>query len=97
MPRINRTLLVVSDYEEIWKYIAKNDVSAADRLIARFEQHLKTLAASPRAGKTEFHFADELRSFPVGSYLLFYRPQEDGIELIRVLHGARDITQEFFE
>ncbi len=37
-----------------------------------------------------------LRSFPIGSYLIFYRPMEDGIQLIRVAHGARDITPEYF-
>jgi hypothetical protein len=32
----------------------------------------------------------------VSKYLIFYRPIDDGIELIRVLHGARDITPEYF-
>jgi toxin ParE1/3/4 len=32
-----------------------------------------------------------LRSFPVGNYVIFYREVSEGIEIIRVLHGARDI------
>jgi toxin ParE1/3/4 len=36
-----------------------------------------------------------LRSFPVGSYVIFYRPIEEGIEVIRVLHSARDIEDIF--
>jgi hypothetical protein len=35
--------------------------------------------------------APELRSFPVGRYVVFYRPQDDGIDVVRVLHSARDI------
>jgi toxin ParE1/3/4 len=34
-----------------------------------------------------------LRSFTVGSYLIIYRPLADGIEVVRVLHGARDLAK----
>jgi toxin ParE1/3/4 len=45
----------------------------------------------------ESHHAQlpDLRFFPVTKFpnhLLFYRPLDDGIELVRVLHGARDIA-----
>jgi plasmid stabilization system protein ParE len=36
-----------------------------------------------------------LRSLPVGSYIVFYRPMEDGIIVIRVLHGARYLPELF--
>jgi toxin ParE1/3/4 len=36
-----------------------------------------------------------LRSFPVGNYLIFYKPLPDGIEVLRVLHGARDLPPFF--
>jgi toxin ParE1/3/4 len=36
-----------------------------------------------------------LRSLSVGNYLIFYRPLADGIEIVRVLHGARDIDSLF--
>ena len=32
-----------------------------------------------------------VRSFPVGNYLIFYRETGQGIEIIRVLHGARNL------
>jgi plasmid stabilization system protein ParE len=34
--------------------------------------------------------------FPVGNYLIFFRPIQDGIEVIGVLHGKRNITGRFF-
>jgi toxin ParE1/3/4 len=40
--------------------------------------------------------APGVRLFPLGSYLIFYRPLNDGIEVARLLHGARHITAEFF-
>jgi plasmid stabilization system protein ParE len=37
--------------------------------------------------------------FPTGRYLIFYRPADpdDGIDIIRVLHSARDIPAHFKE
>ena len=32
-----------------------------------------------------------LRSFPVGNYVIFYVPISDGIEVVRVMHGRQDI------
>ncbi len=97
MSRIERSRASVSDYEEIWRYIARDNPIAADRLITTFERHLSTLALMPAMGREEPHLAANLRSFPVGNYLIFYRPMADGIGVVRVLHGARDITPEYFE
>jgi len=36
-----------------------------------------------------------VRSFPVGNYVIFYRPHGDGIVVIPVLHGARDLPGMF--
>jgi toxin ParE1/3/4 len=65
-------------------------------LVVQFDQQLDSLACTPLMGKSADEFSPGLRSFPVGSYLIFYRPIVGGIELARLLHGARDITTEFF-
>jgi toxin ParE1/3/4 len=44
-------------------------------------------------GRAREELASELRSFPVRRYVVFYRPLVDGIEVVRVLHGARDVTE----
>jgi toxin ParE1/3/4 len=69
---------------------------AADRLVDRFDATLQLLASAPHLGRSVEELAPSLRSFPIGNYLIFYRPIESGIELIRVLHGAREITPEYF-
>ena len=66
------------------------------RLIDQFDATLESIAATPRMGRKVEELAPNLRSFPVGNYLIFYRPLEDGIQLIRLVHGARDITPEYF-
>jgi toxin ParE1/3/4 len=96
MPRIVKSRTSRDDYLEIWLYVARDNPAAADRLINDFDHHLEMLARTPMAGRSEGDLAAGLRSFPVGNYLIFYRVIQDGIELARVLHGARDITQEYF-
>jgi toxin ParE1/3/4 len=53
------------------------------------------LSRIPEMGRKRFDFADGLRSLAVNNYVIFYRPIADGIQLIRVLHGARDIPALF--
>ena len=85
------------DYDEIWSYIAVRNLDAADRsLVLQFDATLAVIASAPKMGRETGELAANLRCFPVGSYLIFYRPIEDGIQLIRILHGARDITPEYF-
>jgi toxin ParE1/3/4 len=96
MPRILRTRDSRLDYDEIWSYVAVRNLEAADRLVLQFDATLSVIASTPKMGRDAGELATNLRCFPVGSYLIFYRPIQDGIQLIRILHGARDITPEFF-
>ena len=95
MPAIRRSKLAEQDYREIWRYIALDNPDAADRLLRRIESKLELYANYPGMGTRREELAAGLRSFPVGNYLVFYRPVENGIELARVLHGARDLSKVF--
>jgi toxin ParE1/3/4 len=53
------------------------------------------LSARPEVGTVCEKLAPHLRFFPVGNYLIFYRAIPDGIEVICVLHGARELSDEF--
>jgi len=46
-------------------------------------------------GRARPELGHGLRSFVVGQYVVFYRPSTKGIEIVRVLHGARDIGATF--
>lgn len=96
MPRIIRSPAAKADAAEIWAYIAEDNPPAADRLLDRLNNIFHILAVQPNLGKTVEELYPGLRLFPIGSYLVFYRPVDDGIEIARLLHGARDITAEFF-
>ncbi len=96
MARIVSASAAKADAGEIWAYIAEENPDAADRLLDRFDKLFRLLAAQPNLGKSVEGLAANLRFIPLGNYLVFYRPAKDGIEIVRLLHGARDITAEFF-
>ena len=84
-----------SDLDEIWFYIAQDNVDAADKFIRVIVSRFPRLAAMPQLGRQREELSARLRSFPVGRYVIFYRPMEKGIEIARVLHGARDFPPLF--
>jgi len=88
-----RTSLAETDLLEIWAYIAQDNPSAADKLLDDVGKVCRRLAEHPEAGPNREELARNLRSFTVGNYVIFYRPITDGIIVIRVLHGARDLPE----
>jgi len=93
LSRITQTARAEQDLEEIWFYIAVDNVGAADALLDEFDNSCRLLATQPKMGRAREELASGLRSFPVRRYVVFYRPLVDGIEVVRVLHGARDVTE----
>jgi len=79
------------DLDEIWWYIAQDSPDNADRFLDRLQERFSTLAGFPKMGASRDDIQTGLRSQPAGSYLIFYFPLADGIEIVRVLHGSRDV------
>jgi len=96
MARYRIARRAATDLNAIWRFIARDSPAAADQFLDRLYHAFVGLAHAPRIGAQRFHLAPELRMFPVREYLIFYRPIDDGVEIVRVLHGKRNITQEFF-
>ena len=84
-----------ADFDSIWDHIAVDNIAAANGLLQAIRVKVELLAEAPGLGRPRDEFAPRLRSFPVGDYLLFYRPTTDGIELVRVLRGARNLPPLF--
>lgn len=95
MATVHRSSRAEYDLMEIWGHIAKDDPLAADRQLDRIDAACEMLAENPQGGPRREDLARGLRFYPVGNYLIFYTAGEDGITLVRVLHGARDYPQEF--
>lgn len=73
--------------------MAQDSVFLADRLLRRFQAKLDYLAGPNRVGRPRPELAADCRSYPLGKYCIYYRPNPQGIELIRLLHSARDIRR----
>jgi len=80
-----------SDLVAIWEYIAQDSPSAANRFVQRLVKEYKSLSKNPGTGRSRDQLRPGLRSFPVGNYLILYRQITEGIAVIRILHGARDL------
>lgn len=92
------TELADQDIFEVSIYIAQDrGVAASQRFIDTINQKFQLLADSPQLGRRRPELAPELRSFPSGNYIIFYRSTTEGILIIRVIHGARDINSIFAE
>jgi toxin ParE1/3/4 len=83
------------DLEDLWTYIAERNDVAADRQVANLLNRFPMLAQFPTMGMSQDQLLEGLRSFPVKPYLIFYILIPDGIEILRVIHQARDVEDYF--
>jgi toxin ParE1/3/4 len=81
----------ITDLAEIWDYIADDSEGSVDSFIDHLDRKIRALARRPGIGRAREELAEGLRSFPVGRYTIFYHTIPKGIEIVRVLHGARDL------
>ena len=78
-----------ADIANIALYIAAENPSAARRWLDNIELRCRNLGETPGLGVARPDVRPDLRMFPVGNYVILYRPIEAGVEIVRVLHGAR--------
>jgi toxin ParE1/3/4 len=83
------------DLLDIWLYLSNNEVEFADRVIDQITATYERLADFPEMGRSRDELFPGYRSFPIGEYLIFYRPIQNGIEVIRVVHGSRNLPELF--
>ncbi|MEH2201062.1 type II toxin-antitoxin system RelE/ParE family toxin [Nostoc sp.] len=95
MSRYVLTILAMQDLKEISRYIIRFNPSAARSLNKKIKQQCKLLADFPNMGLSCDNFTIGLRSFPVEDYLIFYRPIDGGVEVVRVVSGYRDLETVF--
>jgi plasmid stabilization system protein ParE len=80
------------DIREIWAYIAKDSIKAARRVRREMLNACHRIARNPRVGHSREDLTDKPVLFwPVGSYLIIYNPAGKPVEIIRVVHAARDV------
>lgn len=95
MSRYRITDQAEEDLIDILDTIAKSSPRAAIRMSDRFTARFHELAGSPELGRFVEHLQPGLRRVNEGVYGIFYREAEDEIQILRVIHGMRDIDARF--
>jgi toxin ParE1/3/4 len=90
-PRISEQ--AEADLHHAWEYLAERNEAAADRLMDDILERARLHAQFPLMGSIREDLGTGLRSFVVSPYIVIYRPFKDTIEVLRVLHGSRDIPE----
>ena len=80
------------DVNDIWDYIAADNIEAADQVLDALDKAIVKLAKNPGMGHWREDLADKRhRFFLVYSYLIVYRHETRPLQIIRVLHASRDV------
>lgn len=97
--KINRSSAATLDIIEIAEYIANDNIDAAVRFVDAVDDCFETIARTPDAGVIrKVGKAPEMRMRIVKGFpnaLVFYRPTSMYINVIRVIHSARDFYRIF--
>ena len=83
--------------DDILNYIASDNIRAADNWLNKLDAQFTLLALQPLMGRARDELAAKIRSFPFGRYVIFYLPLANGIDVVRVLHSARDVSVLFYQ
>ena len=80
-----------ADLDEIWEYIAQDNIDAADRVLADIHSTLNLLAGSPQIGHRRPDLTTRPLRFHVArdEYLIAYAPAEKPLWVVAVLHVRR--------
>lgn len=86
------------DLSDIWDYISRDNEDRATEFIQFIYRQCLVLVDMPRMGKNRASdLCAGIRSYPVGKYMIYYRSRGARIEIVRILHSARDARAAFEE
>lgn len=82
----------VADLEEIWLYTAEKwSIIQANRYYTLIMDEIEFICRSSSSGKSMQHIRKGYLASKVKSHLIFYRVNNNSVEIIRILHERMDI------
>ena len=90
-PRLGRQ--AHEDMREIWQSVARRNEEKADRLLDTIREAMRTHAQFPLIGRQRDDLLPGIRSFVVSDFTVVFRPVDDTIEVLRVVHGSRNLVK----
>ncbi len=91
MPQYTISPQAIRDLEEIIDYFKEKNVEAGDRLLNEFTKKCRYLTQFPLIGRSYSQIRSYLRGIPMQNYIIFYRVIDDGLEIMRVIRGDRNL------
>lgn len=85
------------DLDEITDYFASRNIEAGERFVNAFEQKCRNLVKFPNMGRLYAEIEPSLRGVPLDGYIIVYRVIQDGVEIVRVVSGYRNLESLFSE
>jgi plasmid stabilization system protein ParE len=86
-----------ADLEQIATYVAEQSPDSALKLVREIRQRCESLQDAPRGYPLVPRYEHwGIRRRPFGRFLIFYRVRKDTIDIIHILHGARDYESLLF-
>ncbi len=95
MTRLVITPLAEIDTEEIGDYIANDNPDRAFSFIIELRGQCQKIALSPQAYRLRRELGHDIRSCAHGNYVIFFSHDEKDVRILRILHGARNISALF--
>ena len=89
---IRFTPLASSDLEAIGDYIGQDNPASAYSFVLEIRNQCRKIASAPMTYKCRPEFGESIRSCAFGRYVIFYMAEDEGVLIIRILHGAMDIS-----
>ena len=92
MTPVSLTPCAREDLADICDSVALDKPGAADRLLQEIISRFQLISENPKIGRVRAELGVDIRCVNVGNYIIFYRLVHEAVSILRVLHGARDIT-----
>jgi toxin ParE1/3/4 len=81
------------DLLKIWEWIAPENPATADRVYDTIDARCTSLRDHPRLGRPRPEIGEGARSLVIERWLALYRIVADGVQVVRIVDGARDLTK----
>jgi len=93
--RLAFTPLAERDLEAIADYIAADNLARALSFVRELRAQCRRIALNPYGYRLRPELGDRIRSCAHGHYVIFFESDPDTVEIVRILHGARDLLAVF--